>query len=76
MPQKGEHTWDLIIHYHRCPECGFIIESRSDYIYSSGESIKDLECDRCHHSFQAKKEIPPSFAPLMGDPQPVEMDWK
>jgi hypothetical protein len=75
MTQKGEHTWDLIYHYHRCPKCGFIIESREDFHYQLGGWTKDLQCDRCHENFTVTKSRKPSFGPLIGDPQPVEMEW-
>ena len=75
MAQKGEHTWDMIFHYHRCPECGFIIESREDYEYRLGHYVKTLDCPRCHGSFTLEKETKPTFGPLIGEPQPVEWDW-
>jgi hypothetical protein len=53
MGQKGEHTWDLILHYHRCPQCSFIIESRVDFEYKNGSYSKDLSCDRCQYHFIA-----------------------
>lgn len=76
MTQKGIHTWDLIVHYHRCPKCGYIIESRKDYLYYQGEYQKQLECGRCHESFSVIKKSKPSFGPLIGEPEPIEMEWK
>lgn len=77
MTQKGEHTWDLVLQYHRCPVCGFIIESREDYQYRMGGVYqKDLECPRCKHRFTLTKPRKPTFGPLIGDPQPAEVDWK
>lgn len=75
MPQKGNHTWDLIVQYHRCPKCGLIIESRNDYEYRLGKYEKDLECPRCKHLFTETKQRKPSFGPLIGEPQPKEVDW-
>lgn len=75
MTQKGTHTWDLVIDYHRCPKCGNIIESRDIYEYILGKYQKEIECDRCHHKFLVFKHTKPSFGPLIGDPQPPEMDW-
>ena len=75
MGQKGEHTWDLILHYHRCPQCSFIIESRVDFEYLDGKYRKELSCDRCQHRFVVMKTVKPSFGPLIGEPQPKEMDW-
>jgi len=55
MTQKGEHTWDLIIQYHRCPYCEKIVESRDDYHYQLGSWIKEVTCDRCGRTFTLKK---------------------
>lgn len=76
MTQKGSHTWDLILQYHRCPRCGYIIESRVDFNYRLGSWIKDLECTRCQYHFTETKARKPSFGPLIGDPQPIEMTWE
>jgi rubredoxin len=76
VPQKGEHTWDMIIQYHRCPKCGHIIESREDFEYRLGGIYqKDLECPNCKNLFTLTKPRKPSFGPLIGDPQPTEMEW-
>lgn len=75
MTQRGTHTWDLILHYHKCPSCGMIIESRQDYKYRLGKYQKALECRRCHHEFIVYKPSPPRFGPLFGSAQPTEMDW-
>lgn len=76
MTQKGAHTWDLVVHYHRCPTCGFIIESRENYKYQLGKYIKQLECNRCHHYFTEIKQTTAKFGPLTGKPEPAEIDWK
>lgn len=75
MTQKGTHTWDLVQHYHRCPKCGFIIESREDFQYNLGVWSKNLQCDRCNQRFTLTKNRTPTFGPLIGDPQPVEIKW-
>lgn len=75
MSQKGTHTWDMVIDYHACPSCGFIIESREKYEYKHKKYQKDLECNRCHHHFTVTKPSHVSFGPLLGEPQPVEWDW-
>lgn len=75
MTQKGEHTWDLIVHYHRCPKCGNIIESREDYQYRLGVYYKDLECNRCHEQFTTTKKVKPTFGPLIGEAQSIEVTW-
>lgn len=76
MSQKGTHTWDLIIQYHRCPECGYIIESRCDFHYRMGKWIKELSCPRCSHQFTLENNKKPTFGPLIGSSQPPEVEWK
>ncbi len=75
MTQKGTHTWDLILQYHRCPKCGYIIESREDYLYRLGKYVKDVECSQCHEQFSLIKPVKPHFGPLLGDDEVVEWDW-
>lgn len=75
MTQKGEHTWDLYVRYHRCPSCGFIIESRDDFENRFGKYVKELNCPRCSHRFTLTKNEKPRFGPFTGDPQPVEFEW-
>ena len=75
MTQKGTHTWDLILHYHRCPTCGYIIESREDYQYRMGQYRKRLECGRCHHRFILIKKGHMTLGPLIGEAEPVEVTW-
>lgn len=75
MSQKGLHTWDLILQYHRCPNCWAIIESREDFHYRLGSWVKEVACMRCGYVFELTKARKPSFGPLIGDPQPFEMDW-
>lgn len=75
MPQKGEHTWDLIYHYHRCPKCGKVIESREDFVYRLGKYQKEVVCERCQFRFLVTKERAPTIGPLIGDPQPAETEW-
>lgn len=72
MPQQGEHTWDLIYNYHRCPECGKIIESRVDYHYQLGKYQKEVVCDRCSHTFVVVKERKSTV--FTGDSQ-LETEW-
>jgi rubredoxin len=73
--QPGEHTWDLHIRYHCCPTCGFIVESREDFKYILGEYQKDLICPRCQHSFTIVKTGQHKLGPLIGEPQPPDMEW-
>ena len=43
MSQKGQHTWDLVLQYHRCPRCGWIIESQEDFQYFFSEHSDVLQ---------------------------------
>lgn len=76
MAQKGTHTWDLYLRYHRCPKCGFIIESRQDFENRFGEYVKELVCNRCQHHFTLSKHEKITFGPFTGDPQPAEFNWE
>jgi DNA-directed RNA polymerase subunit RPC12/RpoP len=74
--QKGEHTWDLFLHYYSCPQCGLIIENRENDQYKEGGVFqKKLTCPRCSHHFIMKKIGKPTLAPLIGQGQPVEVEW-
>lgn len=53
--QKGTHTWTLYVHYHLCPQCGKVIESRHEYELKDGKWIKELKCAHCGHSFSETK---------------------
>lgn len=64
MREKGTHTCDLFLEYCRCPDCGYVIESRKDYENRLGKYEKDLECDRCHHRFRVTKQLKPIFGPF------------
>lgn len=75
MSQKGLHTWDIVVQYHKCPTCGAIIESRHDFQYRNRSWVKEVSCVRCGHNFELIKDRKPGFGPLIGDPQPYEMDW-
>lgn len=75
MTQKGPHTWDLIVQYHRCPKCGFVMESRTDYEYRLGKYQKDIECERCGNRFTLTKRTRPSMGPLFGEGDHVEVEW-
>ena len=75
MTQRGEHTWDLTLHYHSCPQCSKIIESRETYHYQLGSWIKNVHCVHCGKDFTFTKNRQPSLGPLIGPPQPTEFDW-
>lgn len=75
MTQKGAHTWDLIVYYHRCPSCGFIMESRQAFEYRLGKLQKDLECPRCHNPYTVTKVVKPSAGPFFGEGDPAEITW-
>ncbi len=73
MIQRGDHTWELYIGYHRCPKCGFILESREDYRYSNGKYEKQLDCPRCNDHYTSIKSYK---GPLLGKPEPIEIEWR
>lgn len=75
MSRKGSHTWEMFLFYHRCPECGYVFESRKPFEEIMGKMEKKEHCPRCLKSFKIFKEREPSFGPLIGDPQPVETEW-
>ncbi len=64
--QHGNHTWDLVINYHRCPQCGYIIENRDKYEKQLDRLQKSLACPHCHQTFTVIKKTRPSFGPLLG----------
>lgn len=76
MTQKGPHTWDLIMHYHRCPVCGRIFDSRVDYEDRLGKYQKDLECPACGHSFTVTKIRKLQAGPFFGDGDRAEVTWR
>lgn len=76
MTQKGIHTWDIVYQYHRCPACGFIIESREAYSYQNGKWQKPLTCTRCHHAFNAIKLGRPKQSLLGKASEPPEFEWQ
>ncbi len=66
MRQTGTHTWNIIVQYHLCPQCHYIIESREDYVRQSGKCQKNLVCGRCKNPFTITKPTRPTFGPLWG----------
>ncbi len=64
--RHGNHTWDLILHYYRCPKCGFIIENRDKFEPRFSQIEKNLTCPRCQQAFTLTKKIQPTFGPLLG----------
>jgi hypothetical protein len=63
----GSHTWEIVHDYTRCASCGFVFEDRQPYRYLFGKYVKDVECPRCHHSFEKEKVHTPKFGPLLGE---------
>ena len=54
--RKGNHTWDIIIHYERCPLCGYIIENREKFECYGSILEKDFTCPRCQQKFTVTKK--------------------
>lgn len=68
--RHGNHTWDLVLHYYRCPVCGYILENRAKFESRFHELVKECICLRCQHSFTISKKKQPTFGPLLGsDPE-------
>lgn len=63
---SGTHTWPLFTSYERCPHCGFIAQSRSDYETHGDKQVKHLACDRCHGSWSDEKPVHKGLFPLFG----------
>lgn len=51
MKSTDNHTWNIFIAYHRCPECGYITESRNGYELVDGKEQKEIACERCSHAY-------------------------
>lgn len=65
---KGHHTWDLYVHYLRCPHCGFILETR--------QRANHFTCPRCSKEFDVKSKTKSALGPFLDDKnQTSEMDW-
>lgn len=64
--QHGTHTWDLVIDYYHCPNCGYILEDRQKFEYRLGLYQKDLNCPRCHRMFTVTRRRRHTFGPLLG----------
>lgn len=75
MRRKGDHTYDLYLTYHRCPKCGNIFESRSDYMYQMGKYVKNLECPKCKNSYFLERSRQPPIGPFFGANPKPEFDW-
>ncbi len=74
--QRGEHTWNLFLHYCSCPQCGFVMESRNDYeAGGAGVFQKNLSCHRCGCHFTIKKVSHAAMGPLIGKGEPIEVEW-
>lgn len=65
--RHGNHTWDIVIEYLQCPQCGHIIEDRQKYEHRAGLYQKEVTCDRCKEKFTMTKKIKPTFGPLWGN---------
>lgn len=76
MGQRGKHTWDLYIAYHRCPDCGFVFEDRNDYRYVLGKYIKDVRCGRCGKEYTIENKRRATIGPLFGEPGAPEVEWR
>lgn len=76
MSTSGDHTWERYLHYHCCPSCRYVFENRSDYVMEQKQETKKLNCPRCQQAFTVVRQRNLARAPLLGRPQPPEIDWK
>ena len=74
---SSDHTWEINIHYHECPNCGFIIENRAGYYYdkTTKQYMKEIECPRCAYQFQEVKKAHKGWKQLFGKTQPASIEW-
>lgn len=73
---KGTHTWEIYLHYYKCPLCAYILADRNPYHYKpGGKYFKDLACPRCSHEFTVYKVRRPSMGSFSDEERPVEMEW-
>lgn len=75
MTQRGSHTWDMVIDYHLCPNCKRIIESRQNYLYTSGRCVKEIQCPYCEHAFSVSKDKKAHWSLFSGSDEVPEWDW-
>ncbi len=75
MSQKGIHTWDLVLMYHRCPHCDYLFESRKPFSYMLGKYKKEETCPRCNKDFILEKPSSHTLGPFFGEPTPTEITW-
>jgi uncharacterized C2H2 Zn-finger protein len=61
---RGPHTWPIVFHYHRCPECKKVLESRKPYETRRNRKELDLECPHCQAKFTVSEEVRPTLGPL------------
>lgn len=65
--KQGNHTWEIIIDYVKCPHCGYILENRKKYEKQSGEYVRDFTCPCCKESFTITRQRPPNWPALLLD---------
>lgn len=53
MPQRGPHTWDFLMTYHRCPHCGYVQSSQQVFVKRLGLWQKEITCLRCKKGYTA-----------------------
>ncbi|SCA58980.1 Uncharacterized protein AB751O23_BP_00060 [Chlamydiales bacterium SCGC AB-751-O23] len=62
---KGDHTFKIHQAYHRCPDCGWVNESRKGFKEIWGKLEKEEVCQKCKHEFIIYKEKSKALGPLM-----------
>lgn len=68
------HTWDIHLHYHRCPHCGYIAENRDKFEYESLQFVKKVSCPRCKKEFKDAQKKQVRLGPFFTDSSNSEND--
>lgn len=65
--QHGDHTWDIIIDYVKCPHCGYILENRQKYESHPTGYERPMVCIHCKQSFTSYRNNQPDWPALIED---------
>lgn len=70
--RHGNHTWDMILHYYRCPGCGYIMENRDKFESRFHRLEKEVICPICKKHFVVERKTQSTFGPLLGNDPEVD----
>lgn len=63
------HTWEIYLHYYRCPNCGYVLEDRNSFEQRGKVFEKTLLCPRCETKWREET----SLKPRNGE---IEVNWE